>query len=58
MRELRHPSTDIFECGKRDTTFPYYYKDSDTTFPYYYEDIDSDESYPIVGGSESDCDMS
>jgi hypothetical protein len=47
MRELRHPSADIFECGKRDTTFPYYY-----------EDIDSDESYPIVGGSESDCDMS
>jgi hypothetical protein len=48
MRELRHPSADIFECGKRDsTTFPYYYKDSDTTFPYYYEDIDSDESYPI-----------
>jgi hypothetical protein len=47
MHELRHPSADIFECGNKDTAFPYYYEDSD-----------SDESYTIVGGSESDDDMS
>jgi hypothetical protein len=45
LHELRHPSADIFECGNKDTTFPYYYEDTE-------------ESYPIVGESESDDDMS
>ena len=47
MHELRHPSVDIFDCGKEDTTFPYYCEESD-----------SDESHPEVGECESEDDMS
>ena len=48
MGELRHPLEGIYDMGREDIQFPFYYQDSD-----------SDEFDATTGGSESsDEDMS